>query len=125
LGKDDLASFKKLAFQDAGGWGPDIPNACFKFKRVGKPYTWVGLVPKGLTHWHRAPDGGVVLGLYSSPDASYACFMDPAPDGLHGKGYSSGGALPGKEPGRDEVVARRLGPADVKQCLEGRVPDHF
>lgn len=94
------------------------PNGCFTLQKLpGRTYKgYAGIDEAGLTTW--SIEGNELLfALYRSPDAGYKVTAQRSTTGFAGTGKSWGaGVAAPQAPGPEDVVARRIGDADMKHC---------
>jgi hypothetical protein len=96
----------------------DQPDGCFTLERLpGRTYRgYAGIDAAGLTNWSIESDE-LTFALYRSPDAGYKVTAQRSTTGFAGTGMSWGaGVAAPTAPGPEDVVARRIGDADMKHC---------
>jgi hypothetical protein len=96
----------------------DHPNGCFVLDRIADAKTYAGIIALGMTTWSELSDQ-LKIPLYKSDDAWHTILVRLTRDGFEGTGNSAGvgAAEPGYEP--DLVVGRRIGSANLGQCVTG------
>jgi hypothetical protein len=110
-----LSPFSPKAFEYAYGYDAE-PNGCFVLDTVAKGKTFAGLIELGMTAWTEHSDQ-LRIPLYASADAWHSMAVRLTRDGFEGTGKSvgAGAAAPGYD--TDHVIARRIGPPNLDQCV--------
>jgi len=111
----DVARLESL---DVSSSFVDQPNGCFTLEKLpGRTYKgYAGIDAEGLTNWSIENDE-LTFALYRSPDAGYRVTAQRSTTGFAGKGRSWGvGVAAPTATGPEDVVARRIGDADMKHC---------
>lgn len=121
LGKADLQRFDENRFSNHF----DEPiNGCFTLETVRKTSIYAGAEKIGVTSWSRQ-GGEYRFSLFHSPDAGYEASVARTTTGLSGSGASWGaGAAAPEHPGKETVIARRTGDANIADCTFQTAEEH-
>jgi len=99
-------------------------NGCFSLQTVAANSTYAGLEKIGLTSW-TLQDNQYLFSLGRSVDAGYQASVARTMIGLDGTGSSWGaGVAAPKNPGKEIVVARRTGDANISNCTFQTAEEH-
>ena|SRR5438034_1990418 len=95
-------------------------NACYALlRRSPEPQTYAGAMGAGTTRWDReSGSDDISFTLYRSPDARHVVHARIDRDSLHGTGESWGAGEAEVPWSKDTIVAVRIGPADLRACVD-------
>jgi hypothetical protein len=116
LSKDELGRFNEARmFSHASD---EAINGCFDLQRLKPTDSYVGGEKIGLTTWSEV-DGKITFNLFHSPDAFYIASLNNGDGELVGEGASAGAGMgaPRKGLAPDRIVAKRVGFAQLDQCV--------